>query len=88
MGAFLGVTVWFCPHSSYWRIANLVHNRPMIWSAGDLSIEIDFGSDQPGAILQRKDKGYWHDYLVKGEPVVKPFNVEMLVSGWYQLREQ
>ena len=27
----------------------------MIWSAGDLGIEIDFGNDKPGAILQRKE---------------------------------
>jgi hypothetical protein len=58
----------------------------MIWSAGDLGIEIDFGSDQPGAILQRKDRGYWRDYLVDGEPVVNPFDVESLPAGRYRLR--
>ena len=43
----------------------------MIRSADDLGIEIDFGIlyENPGAILQRKDKGYWHDYLVDGKPV-------------------
>jgi len=50
----------------------------MIYSAVDLGIEIDFGPDQPVAILQRKDKGHWHDYLVNGEPVVNPFDVEPL----------
>ena len=60
----------------------------MIYSAGDLGIEIDFGNDQPGAILQRKDKGYWHDYLVDGKPVVNPFDVETLVPGRYLLREE
>ena len=30
----------------------------MILSAIDLVIEIDFGNDKPGVILQRKDKGY------------------------------
>ncbi len=59
----------------------------MIYSAGDLGIEIDFGSDQPGAILQRKDKGYWHDYLVSGEPVMNPFDVETLPPGEYRLRD-
>jgi hypothetical protein len=53
----------------------------MILSAGDLGIEIDFGPDQPGAILQRKDKGHWRDYLVDGEPVVNPFDVETLPPG-------
>ena len=60
----------------------------MIWSADDLGIEIDFGPDEPGAILQRKEKGCWHDYLVDGEPVVNPFDVKMLVSGSYRLREK
>ena len=40
----------------------------MIYSAGDLGIEIDFGSVKPGAILQRKEKGYWQDYLVDEKP--------------------
>jgi len=57
----------------------------MIWSIGDLGIETDFGPDKPGAILQRKEKGYWHDYLVDGEPVTNPFDVETLSPGWYRL---
>ena len=52
-----------------------------------LGIEIDFGTDKPGAILQRKEKGYWHDYVVDGKPVVNPFDVETLVPGWYRLRD-
>ena len=59
----------------------------MIWSAGDLGIEIDFGSDKLGAILQRKENGYWHDYLVDGEPVVNPFDVESLPPRFYRLVE-
>ena len=59
----------------------------MIWSAGDLGIEIDFGPKKPGAILQRKEKGYWHDYLVDGGPITNPFDVETLLPGWYRLRE-
>ena len=58
----------------------------MIWSAGDLGIEIDFGNDKPGAILQRKEKDGYHDYLVDGKPVVNPFDVESLPPGWYRLR--
>jgi hypothetical protein len=60
----------------------------MILSAIDLVIEIDFGNDMPGAILQRKEKGYWHDYLVDGEPVVNPFDLEMLALGYYRLRDK
>jgi hypothetical protein len=55
----------------------------MILSAVDLVIEIDFGNDKPGAILQRKEKGYWHDYLVDGQPVVNPFDVETLPPGFF-----
>ena len=57
----------------------------MIWSAGDLGIEIDFGSDQPGAILQRKESDGYQDYLVDGEPVVNPFDVETLPPGCPEL---
>ena len=60
----------------------------MIWSAGDLGIEIDFGNDKPGAILQRKEKGYWQDYLVDGELVVNPFDEEKLPPGYYRLKEK
>ena len=42
----------------------------MIYSAVDLCIEIDFGSNEPGAVLQYEDRGYWYDYLVDGKPVV------------------
>ncbi len=59
----------------------------MILSAGDLGIEIEFGTYQPGAILQRKDRGHWRDYLVDGKPVVNPFDVESLPRGFYRLRD-
>ena len=58
----------------------------MILSAVDLVIEIDFETDKPGVILQRKEKGYWHDYLVDGKPVVNPFDVESLPLGFYRMR--
>ncbi len=59
----------------------------MIYSAGDLGIEIDFGPDDPGAVLQRKEKGYWLDYLVDGELVVNPLDAEALPPGVYGLRD-
>ncbi len=52
------------------------HNKLMIYSAANLGVKIDFGPDQPGAILQRKEKGHWRDYLVAGKPVTNPFDVE------------
>jgi len=60
----------------------------MILSAGDLALEIDFGRNQPGDILQRKIKGEWCDYLIDGKPVVDPIDVNTLPPGWYRLREK
>lgn len=59
----------------------------MIWLTGDLGIEIDFGPNRLGAMLQRKDNDSWHNYLVDGEPVANPFDVGMLPPGWYRLRD-
>ena len=60
----------------------------MILSAGDLALEIGFGRNQPGAILQRKIKGSYQDYLIDGKPVTNPIDVEILPPGWYRLREK
>jgi hypothetical protein len=60
----------------------------MIWSAGDLSIEIDFGISRTGSVLQRKTNREWHDYLVDGEPVANPFDIESYLPGYYRLREK
>jgi hypothetical protein len=60
----------------------------MIYSAGDLSIEIDLGSDEPGTFLQRLDNGYWHDYLIDSEPVINPIDINTLPPGQYRLREE
>ena len=59
----------------------------MIWSAGDLELEIDFGLKKPGTILQRKERDGYRDYLVDGEPVTNPFDVDSLTPGWYRLRD-
>jgi len=42
----------------------------------------------PERSCSAKRKGYWHDYLVDGESVVNPFDVETLVPRWYQLLEK
>ena len=60
----------------------------MILSAGDLALEIDFGRNQPGVILQSKEKGEWKDFLIDDKPVVNPIDVEILPPGWYRLREK
>jgi len=51
-----------------------------------LGIELDFGPDKPGAVLQREHIDSWRDYLVDGAPVVNPFNVEVLPPGFYRLK--
>ena len=37
---------------------------------------------------QCKENDDYHDHLVDGKPVAKPLDVEMLVPGWYRLREK
>ena len=61
----------------------------MIWSVGDLGIEIDFGLlyKAPGAVVQRKENDGWQDYLVDGEPVTNPFDEQSQSTGWYRLRD-
>jgi hypothetical protein len=41
-------------------------------------IYIDLGKDEPGMILQRLDGRVWRDYLVDGEVVVSPVDIEKL----------
>ena len=60
----------------------------MILSAGNLALEIDFGRNQPGAILQRKERDGYQDYLIDGKRVTNPIDVEILPPGWYRLREK
>jgi hypothetical protein len=60
----------------------------MIYSIEDIGVEIDLGHNAPPTILQRKEKGHWRDYLVDGQPVVNPFDVEALPAGRYRLRKK
>ena len=59
----------------------------MILSAGDLGVEIDFGDNETGATQQREEKDGWRDYLIDGEPVVNPVDIETLPSGRYRVRD-
>lgn len=59
----------------------------MIIQAGDLGVELDTGTNSPGAILQRWD-GEWRDYLVNGETVTEPIELESLSPGKYRLSEK
>ena len=59
----------------------------MFCSLGELGIEIDLGRNAPGTVLQRNDGGLWYFYLIDGEPVVNPFDVDKLPPGIYRLVE-
>ena len=58
----------------------------MMYQAGDLGLLVDFGDSQPGSVLQRKTKGEWQDYLVDGEPVRYPYDVDQLSPGEYRFK--
>jgi len=59
-------------------------------SAGDLALEIDYGRDKPGDVLQRWDQGAdgWFDYEPDGKQVTTPLDVATLVLGKYRLRSK
>jgi len=59
----------------------------MFCSLEKLGIEIDLGSNAPGTVLQRNDGGLWYFYMIDGEPVVNPFDVDILPPGIYRLVE-
>jgi len=56
----------------------------MIYSAGDLGVQIDLGSDTPGMILQRLEPDGWQDYRVDGEQVLSPVDINSLPSEYYR----
>ena len=59
----------------------------MIYSAGDLGVQIDLGPDTLGMILQRREPDGWQDYRVDGEQVVSPVDIETLPAGYYRQLE-
>jgi hypothetical protein len=59
----------------------------MFLSLRKFGVDIDIGRNAPGAILQRKDSDLWYYYLIDGEPVVNPFDLETLPPGSYRLVE-
>ena len=59
----------------------------MIYSIGEIGVEIDIGANAAGTILQRKESDVWYDYLIDGALVVNPFDMEKLPPGYYRLVE-
>ena len=60
----------------------------MMFQAGDLGLTIDFGISRTGSILQRKTNGEWQNYLVDGERLIDPFDVNQLPPGEYRFRSE
>ena len=59
----------------------------MIVAGTDKYIWIDLGNNEPGMILQRFERGVWVDYLVDGQRVLSPVDIEKLPLGKYRLVE-
>ena len=57
-------------------------------SAGDLGLEIDFGRDKPGDVLQRWDyeQDAWQDVRADRKLITYPFDYATLTPGRYRLR--
>ncbi len=57
----------------------------MIVAGSDIGVWIDFGSDEPGMILQREYREgglrVWRDDQVDGKPVTAPVSIEALPVG-------
>jgi hypothetical protein len=60
----------------------------MMLQAGDLGLVIDLGDIRQGSALQRKTNGEWHDYVVDGEPLIYPFDIEQLPPSEYRLKSE
>jgi hypothetical protein len=58
----------------------------MMFQAGDLGLTIDYGISRTGSVLQRNTNGEWQDYLIEGEPMIYPFDVNQLPPGEYRLK--
>ena len=58
----------------------------MHFASTELSLQIDYGPDEPGMILQRLEREGWTDYLSDGRTVVSPLKVEALPLGTYRLK--
>jgi len=58
-----------------------------VLSAGDLSVEIDYGVGNPPGILQCLENGDWQDYRPDGKAVTsESLDIESLPPGKYRIR--
>ena len=63
--------------------------NPMISAGTHTGVWIDLGKDEPGMVLQRRDREggmyIWNEYVVNGEPVIAPIKIDTLLPGKYRL---
>lgn len=60
----------------------------MVILAGNLGVQLDTGSNRPGAVLQRLEAGEWTDVEIDGKPVTWPVQLEQLKPGQYRLADK
>jgi len=66
-----------------------LHNYLMVMlSAGDLGLELDFGRNEPGDILQRWERDSWRSFKMNGKLVRSPFDYQTLPPGRYRLQSK
>jgi hypothetical protein len=56
----------------------------MITTSTSPFLYIDWGEDEPGMILQRRERD-WVDYKVDGKVVKSPVDIDALPPGRYRL---
>jgi hypothetical protein len=60
-------------------------NPPMIVAGTSPHLYIDLGKDEPGMTLHRREGCGWMDYMVDGEVVISPVDIDKLPPGKYRL---
>lgn len=62
----------------------------MVHQLGHLGIVIDYGSKEPGSVLQHQireaGRWAWQDYLVDGKILTAPVDIETLPPGEYRFK--
>ncbi len=64
----------------------------MVHQLGELGIVIDYGGNNPGAVLQHQvfdgRNRAWQNYLVDGKPLMPPVDIRSLPPGDYRLSSE
>ena len=57
----------------------------MMHSAGDLGLTVDYGNNEPCAVLQRLEDEDWQGCLVDAKPATAPIDIETVQAGNHRL---